>query len=562
MDQQQAHMGTGSGEQPCCPTPEPIEETESQWVCASCGKVLSEGPALFSSGHPILSPDISPAWAMAGSFAACRGVLRDDGEWRATDHKASAGWLAAEARLVHLSTALRLPADLPRVALRLLLAMAQDGEATGGRETPRPPRSGTCLESRAACCLLIAARLSGEGSILTLREVAAHANCADHIVLHRWPEVLSALQRQRCLPRGTGDSELRVKPESLVERFCSILQAKACANGTGAAGGGGGGGGGGNRGTLAAALLAPMGGCRKLARELLSLARDESLLEGRNPQLVAAAAVVLAAQAFGLVPASLGRGGQKRSEPGDGGRGNGASREESAAPCTFMLATVTQLLEISQGSELSRRIHELRGTALSRVRALPGRARLSDAVLTRALPRALGEVALARRALDSAGGRLAAGCAVVEEGQATGLAACSGQGSGFEQPSDSSPSTYAPPPSSDLTPDPTLVALKAQTNGGLLGLPPAYVRAERGRSTEDGALLRGSARRSSTACLEAEVEAEVEAEKEAEKEAPAQPMAQPGPFQVLEDEPPIGEHDIPDGEMWRFVRSPTEDGES
>ena len=85
-----------------------------------------------------------------------------------------------------------------------------------------------------------------------------------------------------------------------------------------------------------------------------------------------------------------------------GARGGSA---ESAAAKLLLASVAIRHLDLGQ---LRMRISELRGVALSLVRHLPGRARLSEEVLLRSLPHALQEVALARATVQELGRQQAA----------------------------------------------------------------------------------------------------------------------------------------------------------
>ena len=63
--------------------------------------------------------------------------------------------------------------------------------------------------------------------MLTLREVASRAQCADHFVLQLWPQLLASLERLQlgCSAYHTlaapGSASLRADLALLIERFCS-----------------------------------------------------------------------------------------------------------------------------------------------------------------------------------------------------------------------------------------------------------------------------------------------------------------------------------------------------
>jgi len=132
-----------------------------------------------------------------------------------------------------------------------------------------------------------------------------------------------------------------LQPQKLLHRYCDTLQAM-------------------RRGDAKfGALFSPSGSARVLAASLLEVARKEWILEGRSPQHVAAAAVLISAQAHRL----------------------------STTLCR-------QQLEMARSSKLDLRLSELKKVVLSLVRTLPGRKGLPDAVLLRSLPQALPEYLL------------------------------------------------------------------------------------------------------------------------------------------------------------------------
>ena len=337
---------------PCCEDAQLLEDSHTgERVCASCGQVHSGIAHLVadaSCATPFTSPDSSAT---------------------------------ALQRLSELASKLRLSMEAPGEALRLLRALLRDETCW--------PQPGPVLETLLVCCLLLAARLSGEGGMLTLREVAARARCNDHLVMHRWTRVVARIESHGLLRRADDEaaaSPARSDPAQLVERFCETLRSHevgALLRPAAVAGHA-------RTRALPGAALGPSGATRRLARQLLALARDEWLVDGRSPQLIAAAAVLLATRACGLL------GGRA------GARGGSA---ESAAAKLLLASVAIRHLDLGQ---LRMRISELRGVALSLVRHLPGRARLSEELLLRSLPHALPEVALARATVQELGRQQAA----------------------------------------------------------------------------------------------------------------------------------------------------------
>lgn len=458
----------------CCEAPELIHDgPDGQLVCVQCGYVHSSG-ALVGAELGTLSWD----------------RFKED------------RWAKARRRLQVLAEQLRLGRDVAQDALRLL------------RATPRAPKTGTVLETHAACCLLLAARMAGDGAMLTLREVASRARCPEAAVLHRWSELVGVLTKRKTVPSGAAMASTAT-PESLAERFCELLRtsgghliASGAERGGGSASCGGascssssprrsigdddchdddGGGGTGCVGAANAALLAgpPAGLARRVVRELLTVAREEWLVEGRSPAMVALAAVLLAAQCCGLLAlpdgedagrggrgggrgggggstremrpwkhpenastrgngsggGAAGRkrqrkhggGGSSAGSSGSGGGGSGGGRGSSVPPLVLEQQRGLALLcEVSDGGHchtaLSSRLSELRHATISRVRSLPGHSALSEAAALRSVPHgALTEAAAARDALIAVG-RAAAAAPPAEETSEEG--SCGGESDG------------------------------------------------------------------------------------------------------------------------------------
>ena len=332
----------GDASAACCASPLLVrDEATHEVVCTACGHVHEEIDLVVSVPPPGCLPRSRPTAGRSN--------------WPA----------AAERRLHALTHELRLCDDTRLTALRFVQALHPDGDAL--------PPGGARLESLVACCLLLAARISGEGGMLTLRDVAGRADCAEQLVLERWSAILLALET-RGLVRA--DATVRAEPTRLVERFCDTLRgAHTTTGGRGsglvaphshAVGGS----------SAVSMLLAPSGGARRTARQLLALARDEWLLEGRAPAQVAAAIVIFAVEVHGMLVS----GGTAR------GARSGRKREH----------VVASALGVGGSTALQQRLSEIRHVACMHTRRLPGRARMTEASLMRAMPHALDEVALMR----------------------------------------------------------------------------------------------------------------------------------------------------------------------
>ena len=137
----------------CCAHPSLVSDSLGELVCSSCGHV-------YEHANLVSAPR---SWPVDGGA--------DD-------------WESVQSRLSAFSKELRVSADVVHAALRLAKTLL-----------PTPPSVGSVrLECNVACCVLLAARMGGEGGMLTLREVAVRAQCAEARVLQRWREMMLELE--------------------------------------------------------------------------------------------------------------------------------------------------------------------------------------------------------------------------------------------------------------------------------------------------------------------------------------------------------------------------------
>ena len=286
-------------------------------ICGSCGTVLER-----SANTSFEQPD---------SFEG-RSFLTDT---------ESSNWSRVERRIADVAVALRLGDDIQQVAMRYVKALL------------KRPRTGRALESCVACALLLATRCDPHAPVLRLEEVAVHASCSRVLVGQRWLHMVSELESQQLLRAGV---EVRLQPAQLLERYAETLR-KALLTEKPVD-------------EQAAAAAGRGGKVRSLAEQLLELAKQEWLVEGRSPASVVAAVLLVSAQAHSV-------------------RGK-------AATAGWVAKT---LLGKSSVKSMSHRVAELKAVCLGITRSLPGRGCLSDSQLLRSLPSSLPEALAARAAL-------------------------------------------------------------------------------------------------------------------------------------------------------------------
>ena len=264
--------------------------------------------------------------------------------------------------------------------------------ALGGR-----PRSGAPLESIAACCVLLTTRSEASGSVLTLREVAAHVNCQEKAVNKEWMRLMARIKKDlqeethsnALVAAGSTSTGNRLDPTSLLDQKLQMLQARLTsedmyalvpADGPGYTPASA------SRPTnsrealaAAARALGRDGDARALAKGLLEIASQEwaALMEGRAPAQLVAAVIILTC----------------KTDP--------CLKAVKAAPFVPEKTMVERVLEVlnlplQYSGTVRLRVNEIKAVTLSLAKQLPGRQKHSDALLLRALPELVAELIMQR----------------------------------------------------------------------------------------------------------------------------------------------------------------------